>query len=128
MTDIITEFTIFFFFVRDLLHLIFKTSVHEDELDILFLSLALTDGVTFLIIGLSFCGKKSVMKELIKESVKESVKESSEKLSDLTSLTSSTVKDSISTSANVIFFSIEFSLISTLQETKIKLVFLSYRQ
>src|SRR6266487_655120 len=105
MTDIITKFTIFFFF--DFLScLVFETSVHEDELDIFFLSSVLTDDVMFLIIDLLFCEKKSIMKDSIKESVK--------KLISLTVKNSmnSTVKDSIlKTSAVIIFFSIEFSLI-----------------
>src|SRR5437667_9013336 len=124
MTDMIIEFTIFFF-VDFLLCLVFRTSVCEDELDILFLSLVLTGGATFLIISSSFCGEESVMKDLMKKLMKESLKESVSLMNK--DLLNSAVKDSIlKTSAAVIFFSIEFSLISTLQEMKIKLIFLSY--
>src|SRR2546430_2458730 len=109
----ITELIIFLFFFdflmfEDLSYLIFKTSVCEDELDIFFLFSALTDNVTFLIIDSSFCGKK-----LMKDSMKESVKELMS--SAVKDSINSTVKDSISeTFTTVIFFSIEFSLISIL--------------
>jgi len=122
MTNIITKFIIFFFF-DFLSHLVFRTSICEDELDIFFLSSVLTDSITFSIIDSLFYEKKSVMKDSMKESVKESVN------SAVKDSVNSTVKNLISeTSAAVIFFNIKLSLISTLQEIKIKLIFLLYKQ